>query len=217
MKGKNKELVKLWLEKSGINNEKYGILVQLLDKVEDDMTVFCEINNMLDNNEETYEYNNDNIHIKLNKIKNKYILECGSDKDELKDKDFERIITGIIDIYSEVYPLGTVVEIKKEIVDNIVEENIDEAINVIILDRLVPISKENYAQYAGSIYPMGNIGKKTPLLYFSRNSIEKVIQMGYSDKEEIEFVNDKKRRVICELNLQSLDMKKNKKSVDNIL
>lgn len=217
MKGKNKELVKLWLEKSGINNEKYGILVQLLDKVEDDMTVFCEINNMLDNNEEAYEYNNDNIHIKINKIKNKYILECGSDKDELRDKDFERIITGIIDIYSEVYPLGTVVEIKKEIVDNIVEENIDEAINVIILDRLVPISKENYAQYAGSIYPMGNIGKKTPLLYFSRNSIEKVIQMGYSDKEEIEFVNDKKRRVICELNLQSIDMKKNKKSVDNIL
>lgn len=73
------------------------------------MTVFCEINNMLDNNEEAYEYNNDNIHIKINKIKNKYILECGS------------------------------------------------------------------------------------------------------DKEEIEFVNDKKRRVICELNLQLLDMKKIKK------
>ena len=30
----------------------------------------------------------------------------------------------------------------------------------------------------------------------------------YSDIEEVEFINDKKRRAICELKLQSLDMKK---------
>lgn len=211
------DLVKLLLKNYGIKEEKYSMFLSLIDKSRNDMVILYEINKMIDNDEEAYRNNEEKSYIEIKKMANKYSVESNGDRLVLSKKELKGIVAGIVDICSEVYPLGTVVKIKKEMIDSILDKDTNEPYEVVILDRLVPVSEENYAQYAGSVYPVGNIGKKTPLLYFSRDSIEKVVHMGYSDMEEVEFINDKKRRAICELKLQSLDMKKNKKSVDNVL
>lgn len=202
--GKNiQELVKILLKNYGIKEEKQSMFLSLIDKLGNDMVILYEINKMIDRDEEVYRYNGQGINLEIKRINDKYSFGYNDDKLELTKKELKGVVAGIVDLNSEVYPLGTVVKIKKEVADSILDKNMNESFEVVILDRLVPVSEENYAQYAGSVYPVGNIGKKTPLLYFSRDSIEKVVHMGYSDMEEVEFINDKKRRAICELKLQS--------------
>ena len=96
---------------------------------------------------------------------------------------------------NDVYPLGTVVKLKKERVKELIGEDVEESIKVIVLDRLVPIGEKTYVEYAGVIYPISNTGTQMATIYFSKESIEKVVHMGYSDEREIQFVKDKKNRL----------------------
>lgn len=115
------------------------------------------------------------------------ILELGQAK---------KFLALTIDLFTLVYPLGTVFELKKSFVDSLQMKKSVKNIYVSVIERYAMVSGEKaYFQYVGTIYPVGSMGKKQ-WVHFNNNLIEKVIYKGYTDELEESYVLLMKREML---------------------
>lgn len=101
--------------------------------------------------------------------------------------EWRRIIAKGIQFLEELLPLGSVVELKKDILLlQIPALEAAGSVRAVITDRYLPVSAKSYYPYAGVPYPVGTGGRKRNI-YFTQAMIERVVSRGYSDEQEAAF------------------------------
>ena len=116
----------------------------------------------------------------------------------LSNNDFRKVIAGIVDIYEDIYPLGTVVDLNKKYFKGILPIDEIEELRVIITYRFVPLTEESYIPYVGALYPVGNMGILKNDIHFTPRAIEKVVQLGYHDEKELAFLFEIKNKFLIQ-------------------
>ena len=121
------------------------------------------------------------------------------EREELKD-----FLEYLISIFEEVLPLGSVVDLKKEFLEETIPLKDVERVRVVIVQRYVGESPEGfYYPYAGTLYPTGIPGSRR-LIEFTPSLIENVVRHSYSDEQEDAYVYLMKRELMLERKLHSM-------------
>ena len=135
---------------------------------------------------------------------NNDLLTCNGETLVLTEEQLKTVLSGIIDIMEHVLPLGSVVDLKKDFLKNVIE-NTDKVENfrVVITDRFFYQKGDRlYFPYAGVLYPIGAF-EKQERLNFTSAVIENVIHEGYSDQQEEAYVFLMKQELILENGMHS--------------
>lgn len=121
-----------------------------------------------------------------------------------KEEQLKTILVRIIDIMEEILPLGSVVDLKKDFLKDILA-NTDkvEQVRVVIINRFLHQKGDaSYFTYAGVLYPIGALMQQEQL-HFTSALIENVVHKGYSDKQEEAYVFLMKNELILENGMHS--------------
>ncbi len=122
----------------------------------------------------------------------------------LDNEIWKSIISAMIDIFDNVYPVGTVVTLRKEYFSEVLPVDRIEELKVVINHRLFRGKEDNcFINYAGSLYPCG-LSLNSNMLYFSNKAIESVLYKGYSDLSEEAYVYHEKCNLILEEKRRSI-------------
>ena len=95
-------------------------------------------------------------------------------------------------LFGKIYPLGTIVELDKELLPKeLVEKFRSEELDFysILVGRRVQVDDNSYIDYVGHIYPYGMRFDSLPL-YFSHLFIKRVISEGYSDTQDSHHIDN---------------------------
>lgn len=114
---------------------------------------------------------------------------------------------GLIDLlFSEVYPIGTVVELDKTLVPQEIQEmysQAEEGFLVTIHGRRIVTEKENeYIDYLASIWPFGIMDEVDPI-YLNPIMIKRVVSMGLTNDTEKIFVIEVLRKQLLSKRIYS--------------
>lgn len=125
------------------------------------------------------------------------VLQRLEEQCTLSFEQFQKYI-GLVDlIFSEVYPLGSVVELDQERLPREIKEmfrNKRSELLVLLHARRIPSNdQKSYIDYVGSIWPFGLMEKVTPLL-INNMLIKRVVSAGLTNAEEKKFVNQVLKR-----------------------
>lgn len=116
---------------------------------------------------------------------------------------FRKVIAGLLDLLEDTLPLGSVVDLRKDVYQNVSDvQNIDHIRLVITYRFLCGEQDSYYFPYAGVVYPTGMLGRKE-VLYFTRPLVEKVVKKGYSDEQEDAYVYLMKKELVVEKKMNS--------------
>lgn len=126
---------------------------------------------------------------------NLYILRKGTIGIFLPEEKMKKTLIDMIDLFEEVLPLGTVVDLKKEHMRHQIDLSMVESCRIVITKRFVGVGKGIYYPYAGILYPMGTAGKGR-VISFTASMIEKVVYKGFQDQLEKQFVGLMKQEII---------------------
>lgn len=119
------------------------------------------------------------------------------------------IINGLIDILEEIYPLGTVVELKTEYLKRGLAIKDIETAQVMIIGRFIYQKDiKSYFQYAGVVYPLGLIGEGK-VIQFTSKLIEKVIHKGFCDEKDNGYIYLMKKELIIDNKMHSFGFSSN--------
>lgn len=205
LESKKRMLIKWFEEYPNIDSEQHSIFLNILDCIQNDLFIMYKMNEVLDKDIDRYEYKDDKMYLEfyLNTNDIKYTLNSSFGSIILDYYTFKTIISKIVDIYSEIYPLGTVVDINTKYLKHIIPTEDNESIRVVILNRFTMLTNEMFFYYTGVIYPIGNMGTDVGMIYFSPVTINKVVHMGYTDDKDKEFVLNKKKELLLDMGLHS--------------
>lgn len=115
---------------------------------------------------------------------------------EVERVDLLKAIQLFVDMMAPMYPLGTVVDLKKEYLHKLVPtEKLANARFVIVQRFLFSSHVPAYTHFGGLVYPFGFIGGGE-LFYFTPELIEKVVYPGYADNIEQSYEITMKQELI---------------------
>ena len=132
-----------------------------------------------------------------------HILKHNDKELALRQADMSRLLANIIDIFEDVLPLGTVVDLKKDFLGQKMDLSKVDKIRVVISKRFLGGETGCYYPYAAVLYPIGMAGQNK-YIYFSSALIDDVVHMGYSDSIEEMFVYQMKDQLIVKGNRKSM-------------
>lgn len=119
----------------------------------------------------------------------------------LSKENLKKVISTIIDFSEEILPLGSIVTLKKDVLDTAIEEEI----NFVISHRFVVNKGTNsYFTYGGILYPEGKF-KEDKTLYFNSSSIRNVDFIGFSNEKEDAFIAAIKNELILKKGMHSIN------------
>ena len=153
-----------------------------------------------------YQYEDESFKMKFYKNGDLYVLDSSFGSISLDYTAYKTIISKIIDIYSETYPLGTVVELEAELQNVAVDVEFDGRIKVVILNRFAPLDDKLFFYYTGTIYPVFNTGEQINMIHFTPSMIKRVVHEGYSDEYDVEYVKNKKREMLFDKRMHSTEI-----------
>jgi hypothetical protein len=198
----NNKLIETWMDKhTDWTDEEKAIMINVKNKVQSDLSLFYDINKIallekgtIECKEHCIDVICSNGMITLNSLGGIISKET---------REFRKVATTFIEIYEQVYPIGTVVDLKKEAFSNIYDLSQVDKLRVVIAHRYVPVSDERYMPYIGVHYPYGPTGHVNDGVHFTLPAIERVVSMGYSDEEEEAYVFNLKNKIIADLDIHS--------------
>lgn len=198
----NHRLIREWFKRyTTLDNNQVNMLMDIKDAIQSDLSLLYTMNKYIV--EGNGEISDKALNIEFICREGK----CGlyTDKGEIimEASEFRRILAAMIDIYEDMYPLGTVLDLKKEYYRDMLPVDEVEHIRVVVNYRFVPVSDDMYIPYVGSVYPIGNNGKNTTGIHFTPMTVEKVVHMGYMDEEETAYLFQSKLGLIVENNMHS--------------
>ena len=173
----NHRLIREWFKRyTTLDNNQVNMLMDIKDAIQSDLSLLYTMNKYIV--EGNGEISDKALNIEFICREGK----CGlyTDKGEIimEASEFRRILAAMIDIYEDMYPLGTVLDLKKEYYRDMLPVDEVEHIRVVVNYRFVPVSDDMYIPYVGSVYPIGNNGKNTTGIHFTPMTVEKVVHMG---------------------------------------
>jgi len=113
--------------------------------------------------------------------------------------EFVRLLVLIDKIYTEILPLGTVVQISKDKLPKDILSMFDDEllIHVMITGQRICIENKFYLDYTGYFWPNGLIPNQDPVV-ISENMIEKVLFRGLENNEiENQYVLNLRRKLLA--------------------
>lgn len=146
-----------------------------------------------------------NIGTKYMVIGEKSRLEWNNQFLEVTHPQMKMLVAGIIDIFEEVLPIGTVVDLKKEIFHEMLSDakSLDHLRYIVIYRFLFMDGDKIYFPYAGIPYPVG-LTNPPSMIHFTSKCIERIVHMGYSDEKEEEFINFVKEELLVKQSMRSV-------------
>ena len=135
-----------------------------------------------------------------------YILRHEGEEWVFAQREFEEFLERMIGIFEEVLPLGSVVELKGELLPEIFPPTGVDKVRVVIVQRYVAEDRKEgyYYPYAGTVYPTGIPGSRKQIA-FTPGLIERVVSRGYGDEQEEAYVFLMKRELFLERGLHAAD------------
>jgi hypothetical protein len=198
----NDVLFEEWVKNNGpFTSEEGKIFTDLKRIIGSDLSLLYQMNKMIVRGEGQVLDNNQGINFICQN--DMAMLKTNYGHIELHSEEFRRTIAALVDIYEDVYPLGSVVELRKEVFKDILPIDEIEDLYVVITYRYVPYTENSYVQYVGSLYPVGNLGAIKNDLHFNHKTVKRVLQRGYSDVKEIAYLYQVKKNLIVEENFHS--------------
>ena len=193
----NDLLMEEWFKNNKLIEQDYvSIFKEIKNQVQSDLSIFYQMNKMIVLGEGQVLDNDLGINF-ICKNGN-CMLKTNLGELCLSNNDFRKVIAGIVDIYEDIYPLGTVVDLNKKYFKGILPVDEVEELRVIITYRFVPLTESSYIPYVGALYPVGNMGILKNDLHFTPRAIEKVVQIGYQDEKELAFLFEIKNKFLIQ-------------------
>ncbi|MEN8906839.1 MAG: DUF4176 domain-containing protein [Clostridiales bacterium] len=195
-----KKLLSIWLMKKNFlnNNEKkffFNIGCRYLNNVD----TLYSVNEIILTGKEHLKDDTLVFSIEKNEIE----IKNNSNSLKLDLKLFRNILIGMIDILETMYPLGTVVELKKEFFINHIQiEKVNRLLIIITKRFLYKENEKSYFPYAGIVYPIGDI-KQNEVLHFTSPLIENIVHKGYSDIQDEAYIYFMKKELIIKNSMHS--------------
>lgn len=162
-------------------------------------------NNDLDKLKKIYEYiklkrnyKNFELNISIEFLENIVDLKINDITSEISFDNLNSLFVNIIDLIEPIYPLGTVVNLKTEYLNNLLDDKKISVATFVIINRFVYTDNiKTYFQYTGIPYPVGSLGFSRNL-YFTSELIDEVVHLGYSDDKENAFIYMMKKELIID-------------------
>lgn len=121
----------------------------------------------------------------------------------LSVEQWKWVLSGAYELLLPILPLGSVVDLKKEILAKDIKElGQVERVRIVITQRYLAYTKQGYFTYAGVVYPVGRI-KREEIIHFHGPMIQKVVHRGYEDEQETAYVSLMKQEYIVEQGMRS--------------
>lgn len=138
--------------------------------------------------------------------KQKVCISRSTESAMLRFPQFQKYI-GLIDLlFSEVYPIGTVVELDETLLPQEVQELYSQAEDVFLVTihgrRVVTEQENEFIDYIASIWPFGILDEVEPI-YLNPLLIKRVVSMGLTNDTEKQFVSEVLRRQLLNKGIQS--------------
>lgn len=132
-----------------------------------------------------------------------HILKHNDKEVALGQADMSKLLADMIDIFEDILPLGTVVDLKKDFLGQKMDLSKVDRVRVVISKRFLGGETGCYYPYAAVLYPIGMAGQNK-YIYFSSALIDDVVHMGYGDAIEEMFVYQMKEQLIVKGNRKSM-------------
>lgn len=191
----NDLLMEEWFKNNKlINQDDVSLFKEIKNQIQSDLSLFYQMNKMIVLGEGQVLDNDLGINFICQN--GNCMLKTNLGELYLSNNDFRKVIAGIVDIYEDIYPLGTVVDLKKKYFKGILPVDEVEELRVIITYRFVPLTESSYIPYVGALYPVGNMGILKNDIHFTPRAIEKVVQLGYHDEKELAFLFEIKNKFL---------------------
>ena len=203
LESSNSFMIKWFEEYSNLNSQQYDTFLKLVQQVQDDMTIFYKMNEVLDNDIDTYAYDGNGWSVSFTPEGESFKLESSFGNIVLDYYAYKTILSKIVDIYSETYPLGTVVEINSNYLIDMIPIEDDEPIKLVILNRFLKFTDGMFFYYTGVLYPLVNSGTTISMVHFNPIAIDKVVHMGYTDEQDTQYVGITKKEMLIDMGLHS--------------
>ncbi|MFQ8920862.1 MAG: DUF4176 domain-containing protein [Clostridium paraputrificum] len=143
-------------------------------------------------------YINSSFHLELTFIENTANINTDTNKFHIAIEKFKRLIVSMIDLFEVIYPLGTVVNLKTEYLNQLTNNNeIEEATFVITSRYVYTDDVKTYFQYGGIPYPVGDLGLNK-VFYFTSDLIREVLTLGYTDDREEAYIYMMKKELLLD-------------------
>ena len=124
---------------------------------------------------------------------------------EFSREEIRSLIISLIQIFEEVLPSGSIVELKKSYLGKPIPLDSGEQIRVIIIHRFVNESLEGiFYPYSGTIYPTGILGSSKQIC-FSPALIKRVVYKGFHEEQEDAYVYRMKKEFLIDRQLKSVE------------
>ena len=199
----NGKIIEQWFENHiDISPEEKNIFFNVKKEIQGDIKVFYDMNRIIMIGEGVLDLKKYNIYFECRD--GQCLLNTLYGKMYMESMKFRTIIATFIETYEPIYPIGTVLQLKKEAFNNVLDISKIDDLKVVIAHRFVPINDNRYIPYIGFIYPIGPTGEENDALHFTAPAIEKVIHMGYSDEQEDAYIFNLKSTAISKLNMHSV-------------
>lgn len=135
---------------------------------------------------------------------NKVSVNSNGNKLNISIEKLKNLIVNIIDLFEVIYPLGTVVNLKTEYLNQLTNgKEIEEATFVITSRYVYTDDVKTYFQYGGIPYPVGTLGLNK-VFYFTSDLIKEVLALGYSDNREEAYIYMMKKELLLDENYISI-------------
>jgi|GEM_PF-3517835 len=173
-----------WTEK--YSND-YAFLFDLFDAIEEENDITDQNNN-----------------IKYEKRDDIWSITSDTFDFEIDEITIRKVVQLTADMLTPILPLGTVVDLKKDVMEKDFSIENVENFRFVITERLLYLEDgEMYMPYGGKIYPLGNFAGEESL-YFTDALIDEVVYKGFADEVEEQFVNAIKNELILKKGMCSI-------------
>lgn len=137
-------------------------------------------------------------------IENEVRINSNENEFHTSIEKFKKLIVSIIDLFEVIYPLGTVVNLKTEYLNQLTnDKEIEEATFVITSRYVYTDDVKTYFQYGGIPYPVGSLGLNK-VFYFTSDLIREILALGYSDNREEAYIYMMKKELLLDENYISI-------------
>lgn len=131
-------------------------------------------------------------------IKERCGITWNNKKLEIEEDEAKELIEHFIDIFEDIYPLGTVVELNAAFSKSLNLRKATHPIRVVIVDRFISTrDKTAYFPYAGVVYPVGTFGYGK-CVQFTSALIDSVVHAGYRDEMDEAYIVLMKKELILD-------------------
>ena len=197
------KIIEEWLNNhTDITPEEKNVFINVKKDMGPNVKLFYDMNRIIMQGEGVLE--DSDVNIEFICKDGQCMLSTLYGKVYMESMKFRGIIGTFIETYEPIYPIGTVLKLKKEAFSNVLDISQFDELKVVVAHRFVPINNNRYIPYIGFIYPIGPTGVGNDALHFTAPAIEKVVHMGFSDEQEEAYAFNLKSVAIAKLDMHSV-------------